>query len=80
MRVAYARAMLQPNQIKAARALLGLRQADLALRAGIAEITVKALERGSADPRVSTIEKVQSALEKEGIEFMIGGVRLKKPE
>ena len=75
----YGEHMLLPGQIKAARALLGLRQADLAAQAGVAEITVKALERGAGDPRVSTVEKVQRALEKAGAEFMVGGVKLKEP-
>lgn len=69
--------MLIPGQIKAARALLGLRQVDLAEKSGIAEITVKALERGNGDPRISTIEKVRKALENAGVEFMPGGARLK---
>jgi len=43
--------------------------------------TLARLEQGAADPRVSTVEAVQAALERAGIEFVSGegkgeGVRL----
>ena len=77
--VAYNPFMLTVGQVKAARALLGWRQVDLAAKAAIAEVSVKNLERGSSDPRSSTLRKVQYALEKAGIEFIVGGARLKDP-
>jgi predicted transcriptional regulator len=69
--------MMTVRQIKAARALLGWRQVDLAAMSGVAEISVKNLEREYTDPRTSTMAKIEAALEKAGVEFMPGGVRLK---
>lgn len=67
--------MVTPAQVRAARALLGIRQADLAERAGVAVITVKMFERGSGDPRLSTVKKIKKELEASGIEFVPGGAR-----
>ena len=72
--------MLTSGQIRAARALLGLRQVDLASKAGVAEVTLKTVEHGAGDPRLSTLTKIRGALEAAGIEFMVGGVRLKSSE
>lgn len=63
-----------PAQLRAARALLGWRQADLARHSGISDITVKNVERGATDPRVTTMDALQSALERAGIEFLENGV------
>lgn len=70
-------------QIKAARALLGWSQDDLAARCGVSQPTIKRLEAegGELGGRVETGEKICRALEKAGIEFTNGGapgVRLKK--
>jgi predicted transcriptional regulator len=70
-------------QIKAARALLGWSQDDLAARSGVSQPTIKRLEAegGELGGRVETGEKICRALEKAGIEFTNGGapgVRLKK--
>jgi transcriptional regulator with XRE-family HTH domain len=76
--------MIMPSQIRAARALLGLSQWELADLAGIGAATVKRIEaaseiRGSAD----TFWKIQRALETAGVEFIPAdeakgpGVRLK---
>jgi predicted transcriptional regulator len=69
--------MLTAGQVRAARALLGIRQSDLAAQSGVAEITVKLFEGGARDARVSTAEKIRSALERAGVEFVEGGVKLK---
>ena len=71
--------MLTSGQVKAARALLGWRQSDLAAMSGVAEISVKNMEREATDPRGSTLRKIETALEKAGCEFMVGGVKLKQP-
>jgi len=63
-----------PTQIKAARALLAWRQSDLAEHSGISEITIKNVERGATDPRVTTMAAIQSAFENAGIEFLENGV------
>lgn len=66
----YSAAMLTPGQIRAARALLGWKQTDLAERAGISEISIKNIERGATDARASTLGKVQTALEAAGVEII----------
>lgn len=71
------------NQLKAARALAGLSQTDLASAAGINVTTVSAMEKRGADGLTSgldTIRAVMQVLEKAGIEFLNHGqpgVRLK---
>ncbi|WP_348272696.1 helix-turn-helix domain-containing protein [Pannonibacter tanglangensis] len=71
--------------MKAARALLGWSQSDLALRSGVSEPTIKRLEAsdGPLGGRSDTVEKVVSALEQAGIIFVSEngegpGVRLRK--
>ena len=79
--------MIGSIQIKAARALLGLGQVELAELANVGINTVKRLElseeiSGSA----RTIWKIQTALEAAGVEFIPEddtkgpGVRLKKKQ
>ena len=63
--------MIMASQIRAARALLGLSQRELAVLAEIGLATVKRIEaapdiRGAAD----TFWKIQTALESAGIEFI----------
>lgn len=63
--------MIYIEQIKAARAMLGLSQKDLAKKAGIAIATLNNIERGAQkDPKVSTMKAIQHALEHEGIMFL----------
>jgi predicted transcriptional regulator len=73
------------RQVKAARALLGWSQSDLARHSGISEPTIARLEsaEGQLGGRGKTVEKIRSALEKSGIEFIDEngggpGVRLRK--
>ncbi len=62
--------MITIEQIKAARAMLGMNQKRLAEKAGVAIATLNNIERGAqTDPKLSTMRAVQGALEKEGIEF-----------
>lgn len=77
-------AMITPRQIKAARALLGWSQQELADRAVVSLNALTRLERGQVDTRVSTLRAVESALSKGGIELIAAeekgeGVRLRKP-
>ena len=69
----YTGAMITPAQIRAARALLGWKQTDLAERAGVSEISIKNIERGATDPRGSTLAKLQSAFEAAGVQFLDPG-------
>lgn len=73
------------RQIKAARALLGWSQPQLALAAGVSIPTVKRLEaaEGVLGGRPDTSTKLQEALEDAGIQFIEengggSGVRLRK--
>jgi transcriptional regulator with XRE-family HTH domain len=73
------------KQIKAARALLGWSQEQLADMAGISVPTVKRLEAadGILGGRPDTAQKLQEALEAAGIQFIKEngggpGVRLRK--
>lgn len=77
--------MITPRQIRAARALLGWSQQELADKAIVSLNAVTRLERGDVDPRVSTVSAIQKALEKAGIEFIESGekgegVRLRHPK
>lgn len=63
--------MLQAAQIRAARALLGWRQEDLAkvAKAGLATIARIEQREGPAQGHTSTIIRIQAALERAGVRF-----------
>ena len=65
--------MMTPAQIRAARALLGWKQIDLAERSGLSEISIKNIERGATDARGSTLGKIQIAFEAAGLEIIPQG-------
>ena len=59
------------EQIRGARAMLDLKQHELAKMAGISTGTLNNIERSvQTDPKVSTMRAIQKALEVEGIEFI----------
>ena len=62
--------MITPPQIRAARALLKWRQADLAEASGVSEIAIKNIERGQTDPKATTLTAIQSAFNKAGVIFL----------
>jgi transcriptional regulator with XRE-family HTH domain len=64
--------MLTPDQIRGARAMLGLTQASLARLAGLSTTGLNNIESGQSDPKVSTMEAVQRALESAGVAFENG--------
>jgi transcriptional regulator with XRE-family HTH domain len=68
---------ITPEQIRAARALLHLGQAELAARAHVSVVTIRRLERGQDSDRVApgTLAGVRDVLEKAGAEFIPDGVR-----
>ena len=75
--------MLQSSQIRAARALLGWRQEDLAKASKVGLATVARIEQGKGvvQGNFSTIMKIQQTLERAGISFIaepggVVGVRL----
>jgi predicted transcriptional regulator len=51
-----------PEEIRARREILGLKQAELAEKAGISQSMVARIEKGSVDPRVSTLKKIVDVL------------------
>ena len=77
--------MLSSGQIRGARAILRLSQAELAEAADVSLETVKRIEsmEGELRIRLDTLTKIKTALEKAGIEFIAEngggpGVRLRK--
>jgi predicted transcriptional regulator len=74
------------RQVKAARALLGWSQEELARAAEVSIPTIKRLEanEGQLGGRSETGHKIREALQKAGVEFIDengggAGVRLRKP-
>ncbi len=63
--------MMQAAQLRAARALLGWRQEDLADAAKVGLATVARIEQGEGmvQGNFSTIMKLQAALERKGVSF-----------
>lgn len=62
--------MPTPAQIRAARALLGWKQATLAEKADISATGLNNIETGKADPKTSTLRAIRSALEEAGVDFL----------
>jgi transcriptional regulator with XRE-family HTH domain len=72
-------------QLKMARTALGLTVRQAAELAGCSHETIVGIESGRSSIKQSTINKVQAALEKAGVEFIAEdngglGVRLKPPK
>jgi transcriptional regulator with XRE-family HTH domain len=65
---------ITPRQIRAARAMLEVKQRDLAAAAGISLATLNNIERGVADPRSSTLAAIERALKDAGIEVEDDGM------
>jgi transcriptional regulator with XRE-family HTH domain len=71
---------ITPEQIRAARALLRLEQAELARRAHVSVVTIRRIE-GTDGQRVTpaTLDEVRQVLEQAGAEFIPDGVRRRRP-
>jgi DNA-binding XRE family transcriptional regulator len=54
---------------RAARALLGMEQTDLAARAGVSATTIRNLESGRVQPRRAQLTMIKMALEAAGVQF-----------
>ena len=67
--------MISSAQIRAGRALLNIKQSDLAKAAGISLATLNNIERGIGDPRSSTLQAIEKALSDAGVETDEDGVR-----
>lgn len=62
--------MITARQIRAARALLGWSQQELADKAVVSLNAVTRLEKEQVDSRISTVNAVHRALLKAGVEFI----------
>lgn len=75
--------MINPAQIRMARAGLGISVRVLAERSNVAESTIHRFEAGRGGMQTNTLERLQSALEADGATFVSAdatggpGVRLK---
>ncbi len=72
-------------QSRAARGLLRWTQSDLAREAGVSTLTVRNFEAEKTSPTRATLDVIQRAFEKAGVEFIAednggAGVRLKPPK
>jgi predicted transcriptional regulator len=67
--------MLSAQQIRAGRGLLGWSRRDLAIVAGISQGTIKAIEQGTTDARLSTLRKLAQTFTAHGVEFVAEGSR-----
>ncbi|MFQ6129936.1 MAG: CBS domain-containing protein [Candidatus Hadarchaeaceae archaeon] len=56
--------ILKPSEVKVMRTRLGFTQAQLAELAGVTQAYIAKIEAGTADPRVSTLERISKALER----------------
>lgn len=75
--------MITPEQVRAARALLGLSQEDVAAKIGASTKTIRRAETKENAVSASAIAAIRSALEDSGVEFIEengggAGVRWKK--
>lgn len=75
--------MITPAQCRAARALIEWSQQQLAEAAKVGVVTVRQFEGNASQPRNSTLEVIQRALESAGVIFVPEngegpGVRLRK--
>lgn len=61
--------MITSSQIRAARAIINAKQSELAKAAGISLATLNNIERGVGDPRTSTLDAIERALERAGVDI-----------
>ena len=59
--------MINPSQIRAARAIINAKQSELAKIAGVSLATLNNIERGIGDPRTSTLDSISKALANAGV-------------
>jgi predicted transcriptional regulator len=74
---------ISPNQLRAARSMIGWTREDLADASGATTRNLARIEAGEIKPRPRTVAAIRSALEAAGVEFIPengggAGVRLRK--
>lgn len=67
--------MLPPAQSRAARALLGWSQADLANASRVSISTIRDYETGKRQPIANNLAAIRTALEVAGVQFVDDGER-----
>lgn len=65
-----AKGELRPEQVGAARYILGWSQTDLAEAAGLGRATIVAFENSTREPYASVRTAIRDALERAGIKFV----------
>lgn len=70
--------MIKPEQIRAARALVDMSQSDLARMCRMSKTGIANIERGTSDPKASSLAAIQHALEEAGVRFTEFGVELRR--
>lgn len=68
--VASSAMLLTPEQVRAARGLLGWSRRELAIVSRVSHNTIKAIELGQTDPRRSTLVKLSRTFELHEILFV----------
>jgi transcriptional regulator with XRE-family HTH domain len=70
---------MNPEQCRAARALLGWSQDELAAASKVAKKTIARFEAARSSAYDRTLRDLQAALEGAGVEFIERGVKLRLP-
>jgi predicted transcriptional regulator len=65
--------VISPAQVRAARALLQMKQVDLAAASGVSLQAIKNFERGTTDARGTTFQRIERALREAGVIFVDDG-------
>jgi DNA-binding XRE family transcriptional regulator len=78
----YTGAVISPEQSRAARALIGWTQSELAAAADVSMSTIRDFERGARTPGINNLKAIRWALEQAGVEILDGdapGARRRAP-
>ncbi len=65
--------ILSAPQVRAARSLLGWSRRELAIVSGVSAGTIKAIEHGLTDPRLSTLRRLARTFKAHNVEFLFEG-------
>ena len=58
-------------RLRAARAVLGLSQKELAAEAGVSQPALNLIERQQSSPRLNTVEAIEAVFRARGVEFSV---------